>query len=248
MMTDESGIEINVNKIVSLNGLDSSSIRQAWIATNEFLIELPTYFSMTSNNFYTILNQRNLSGLVGEIFKHAISNSVPDLVSNPHPDGRPDLLDLRSDAAISHFNDQCFDATNLAPIREQLAPFSFGGIEVKATIGSIKGASNYPVGRSRAEAVVDLNYWAHHRHACNLLGVYYDYCPESNGAPQVKSLFLAAVRNTDWYAVSTGKPGNKKTSNTSLNGSGRQAIKGGLFAHSNEVIYLDMLRRVGVDL
>ena len=246
-----SGVEAIVfvaNRELSDLGITEKNIGTSWHVTNEFLSGLPASFGMSSVDFYAVLNQRNLSGLVGEVYKHALGTEVSHLVPNPHPDGRPDLLDLRSEEARAHFRNNCFDPVGGAPLREWLAPFEFGGVEVKATIGDITGASNFPIGTSRVEAVRGLNYWAHHRHACRLLGVYYDFCAATGGAPQVKALFLAEVQQDDWYRVSTGNPNKKKTSNTSLNASGRNAIKSGLVATSGEKAYVVMLKRVGVAL
>lgn len=248
MSTGVEAVVFVAGRELSNLGISEEAISTAWHVTNEFLAGLPASFGMPSVGFYSVLNQRNLSGLVGEVYKYALGTEVPHLVPNPHPDGRPDLLDLRSDDARMHFLNHCSDPVSGAPLRERLAPFEFGGVEVKATIGDITGASNFPIGTSRVDAVSGLNYWAHHRHACRLLGVYYDFCASRSGTPQVKAIFLAEVQQDDWYKVSTGNADKKKTSNTSLNASGRNAIKNGLVATSGDKSYIAMLKRVGVVL
>jgi hypothetical protein len=229
-------------------GMTGTEIMEAWRLTDEFLVLAPALFDMSSVEFYTILNQRNLSGLVGEIFKHAMHRALPGLVPNPHPDGRPDLLDLRMKAIAAYFAEECLDPITSAPIRTMLAPFRFGGLEIKATIGDIASAKGLGIGQSRANVVKNINYWAHHRHECDLLGLYYDFDENGGGEPQVKAIFFASIRESHWAAVSTGKPGRKKTSNTSLVKEGREAIKRGVIAFDNTEPYLSMLSRIGVPI
>jgi hypothetical protein len=230
------------------HGISEAQLLRAWELTDGFLAKAPSLFDLSPLAFFTILNQRNLSGLVGEIFKHSLHKAVPGLTPNPHPDGRPDLLDLRMKAAAAYFLNECVDQATQAPIRTTLAPFKFGGIELKATIGDISGASKYGIGQSRAHLVRNLNYWAHHRHACNLLGLYYDFDQTANGLPQVKALFFASLEEDHWAAVSTGKPGKKKTSNTCLVKEGRELIKQGILAYDDSPPYKEMLARIGVPI
>ena len=230
------------------SGLVQEQLLEAWQLTDEFLGQAPSLFGLSSQDFYSILNQRNLSGLVGEIFKHALSRVVPDLTPNPHPDGRPDLLDLRMKAVASYFKEECFDPVNSAPLRSFLAPFKFGGIELKATIGDVPGASSLEIGQSRAHLVKNINYWAHHRHACNLLGLYYDFDEAMDGLPQVRAIFYASLAEDHWARVSTGKPGKKKTSNTSLLKDGREVVKRGIVAYEDAAQYVAMLTRIGVPI
>lgn len=229
-------------------GLLGSDILEAWRLADEFLIEAPALFDLSSEDFYTILNQRNLSGLVGEIFKHAMHRATPALVPNPHPDGRPDLLDLRMKATAAYFMDECFDPVSRTPIRAAFAPFKFGGFEIKATIGDTPSAVGLGIGESRAKIITNINYWAHHRHACELMGLYYDFDPNVAGDPQIKALFFASVQEEHWAPVSTGKPGKKKTSNTSLVKEGREAIKQGIIAYDNSEPYLSTFARLGIQI
>jgi hypothetical protein len=227
-------------------GLTQTELLEAWRLTDAFLARAPSLFELSSQDFYTILNQRNLSGLVGEIFKHSLHKVVPGLTPNPHPDGRPDLLDLRMKATAAYFKEECLDPSNNAPIRTFLAPFKYGGIELKATIGDVTGASDLGIGQSRARLVKNINYWAHHRHACDLLGLYYDFDEMSGGVPQVRAIFFASLTEAHWAAVSTGKPGRKKTSTTSLIKDGRDAVKRGILAYEDTGPYMAMLTRIGV--
>ena len=215
--------------------------------TNLFLRILPSKFGVDGLVFFEILNQRNLSGFIGEVFKEALADLVSDVVPNPHPDGRPDLLDLSDEAAKQFFNLSCFDSLGGA-VRSNLAPFPFGGIEVKCTIGNITGASEYPIGKSRVEAISGLTYWAHHRHACDLLGLYYDFCAGTEGIPQIKAGFYSTLIEEDWNIVSTGRSDRKKTSNTSVNRKGKEKIYSSAVFSSDEDLYNKAFERLGIIL
>lgn len=230
------------------SGVTNEQLAEAWSITDRFLADVPALFGLSSTAFYTILNQRNLSGLVGEIFKHALSEVSSTLTPNPHPDGRPDLLDIRSAASAKHYAEECFESSNMMPKRAFFAPYKYGGLEVKATIGDTPGGAALGIGKSRVHLVKSINYWAHHRHACDLLGLYYDFDELSDGKPQVKAIFSARIETFMWAQVSTGNAGKKKTSNTSLLKEGREKIKSGLIAFDDSPIYSAMLNRIGVQL
>ncbi len=211
--------------------------------TNQYLINLPSFFS-TTDSFYEILNQRNLSGFLGEIFKKVICELDKHFVLNPHPDGRPDILYLQDPFVLKHFNEKCFDQITKLPLRSFLAPFQFDGIEVKASIGSLRGlAKDFPIGKSRINDISSINYWAHHRHACKLLGIYYDFCENNSGMPQIKALFFCELVEDDWNKVSLGKAENKKTSNTSLNKEGISKLKKSMILCSNEQKYINFFKK-----
>lgn len=213
---------------------------------NHYLSKIPDILGSNANQFYSSLNQRNISGFVGEVFKHAIHASAPDFFPNPHPDGRPDLLDLSSPAARSFFESECFDEKTSRPIRENLAPFEYGGVEVKCTIGDTPNGSSYGIGFPRQGVITNLTYWAHHAHACDLLACYYDFCPMVNGSPQIKAVFFAKLEQSDWNKVSVGKSDKKKTSNTSTNALGKAKIKSACLIYHQS--HKECLIRIGVGL
>lgn len=206
------------------------------------------YFQLTPVHFYSILNQRNLSGFVGEIFANALASEVEHLKNNPHADGRPDLLDLRDEVAAQYFARACFDNEG-QPIRSSLAPFPYGGLEVKATIGSgfSRKASEMPIGFERRPFTRRLTYWAHHRHECTLLAIYFDFFAEVDRSPQLCAIFHAAIDSDDWHEVSVGREGSKKTSNTSLTKGGVAKLMNGLVAHSTDHLVVSALERFGVE-
>ena len=226
-------------------GISAAALVTAWKATDAFLAELPRTFGTDAAGFYRVLSLRNTSGFIGEVFKHALASRASGLVLNPHADGRPDLLDLRAPEAARCLSDECFDDAG-APLRAPLAPFQYGGVEVKCSIGkSPPGASDLPPGVSRRRLIKGLTYWSHHRHACNLLGMYYDFEDLADGAPQIKAIFMAPVEEEHWHRVSTGRPDRKKTSNTSLTAVGVKQVVTGLVAFDPEPSCVEMLERIG---
>ena len=226
----------------------SDELRSAWVDTDDFLAELPTTFSTTPRSFYATLGQRNLSGFVGEVFKSALHHHTRWLQPNPHPDGRPDLLDLGSAAALEHYINECHDSRSHLPVKSLLTPFRFGGFEVKCAVGSVRSAAEFPICRSRVHAVTGITYWAHHKHACKLIGLYYDFVEEANGCPEIKAIFMADISIDHWAEVSTGRPDRKKTSNTSILKPGMDLVKQGLVGYDPSEDYVVMLRRIGVPI
>tara|TARA_B100000886_G_C20409532_1_gene486375 strand:- start:1263 stop:1988 length:726 start_codon:yes stop_codon:yes gene_type:complete len=210
--------------------------------TNNYLNSVPDLFNLSSNNFFSIINQRNLSGLIGEIFKHSLTKSSQTLINNPHPDGRPDILFNRTSEEKNYYKN-CFINNN--PKRKEFAPYKFGGIEIKASIGSAKNAQKFLIGQQRIKQVHNINYWAHHRHECNLLAIFYDFCELNNGGPQIKAIFYLKILEDDWNQVSIGKPGSKKTSNTSLKSKCLKNLKKCMIVGSNELIYQENFKRLG---
>src|SRR5207249_2950887 len=132
--------------------------------------------------------QRNVSGFIGEVFSRFFAAEVDGFVTNPHPDGRPDLLDVSSKEAREYFDMKCFirlrDGSS-APNKSYLAPFKYGGIEVKATIGNpfsdyrarLKkelGLNEFVVKFPRVNYLNSIAYWGHHTGCENMVGLYYD--------------------------------------------------------------------------
>lgn len=184
------------------SGLDVSVSAQAVIEvivhTNEYLFSLAAFFADADYDFYDAIGQRNLSGFIGEIFVKSFEKTVDGFAANPHGDGRPDILDLTSEEAALHFERECFGTGERGPIplRSKLAPFKYGGIEVKSTIGKpvykkakLKlfeelGVNGFSVGMPRIDFLSSLNYWGHHTSCENLIGLYYDYVPELEASPR----------------------------------------------------------------
>jgi hypothetical protein len=228
---------------------------------NNYLLALEGLFKELDFPIYRTLGQRNLSGFIGEVFSRVFAREVQGFVINPHADGRPDLLDVSTEEALQYYRTKCFVRSkdeSLAPNKSLLAPFKYGGIEVKASIGNppsdyrtrLKEDGNsegFSVGVPRVKYLSSITYWGHHRDCDNLLGLYYDYYHELNGAPQIVAAMHAELDpSRDWGKVSIGKPGSKKTSNTSLSSSGVEKVLRNPVVVRNDPVYLEKLRGIGL--
>jgi len=233
------------------------------IRANEYLNTIAGHFKELNFNIFATLGQRNISGFVGEVFSNIFAKNIDGFVVNPHGDGRPDLLDIMSEKAKKSFHLDCFERSEdgeLFPRRSYLAPFKYGGLEVKSTIGSPVnnykellrsevGVNSFSIGFPRINYLNSITYWGHHTSCENLLGLYYDYCEELDGTPQIMAVMQSElVPNIDWNLVSIGKSGSKKTSNTSLSTSGCTKIIGHPVIVRNDRRYLRNLSKIGLKI
>jgi len=228
--------------------------------TNKYLVKLDALFSEIGFNLFTILGQRNISGVIGEIFSRFLVMGNDLLESNPHPDGRPDVLCVPNNK-IKDYLQTCYRSIDgkEIPMRSMLAPFKYGGIEIKCTIGDpVSGykrlikenasVNDFYIGFPRIDYIQNLNWWAHHTKSSHLLGLYYDYSKAHSGAPQIMAGFFGVLTTDDWTKVSTGNVENKKTSNTSLNKTGKDIMKQNpIFVVDNQV-YISALRKIRVSI
>lgn len=234
----------------------SSVVAEVTRKCNEYLANLRVMFSELGFDIYEILGQRNLSGFVGEVFVRSFSRTVDGFRYNPHADGRPDLLDIGANVAETFLEGKCFDADGTA-IRSFLAPFKYGGIEVKSTIGTpvhdhkkkleeLHGVKNFEIGMPRIDFLNSITYWGHHTSCENLLGLYYDYVAEHDFVPQIMMIMHSELEiEKDWNAVSIGKKGSKKTSNTSLTKPARNKLLNKIVVVTNSKVYVDRISGIG---
>ena len=130
-------------------------------------------------NIATILGLRNLSAFVGELFAAALgkaSNSL--LAANPHQDGYPDLL-LMDAQGREVWRELAERLDEKAPF----SPFAGGGMEVKATCGSVptpaackrRGIKRPMIGDTRIGCLQGYDWKSHHRDTNNLVGLLWDF-------------------------------------------------------------------------
>lgn len=244
---------------ITINGLviAEEQIKNAIVGTNDYLNNVSKYFLEIELEIFHILGQRNISGFIGEVFARFLEKEVDVLKSNPHQDGRPDLLNLSSDESKIFFLNSFSDSHHNNPIKERFTPYLYGGLEVKCSIGDTTSKNrssillenynveNFDVKIPRIDFFKGITYWGHHRDCSSLLGLYYDYYNGSDFNPQVISVFYSKLEVDDWSPLSTGKEGSKKTSNTSTNSSGRAKIKNGMIAIINDKRYIEALEAQG---
>ena len=152
--------------------------------------ELVGHFREFEVDVFELLGMRNLSSFIGELFAASTVKSSEGLfVKNPHQDGYPDLL-LHDESGKAHW------ATLQQRLREKnpFSPFGTGGLEVKATCGSVpdpkrlatKGLVKPAIGDTRITMMVGYDWKAHHRTTNNLLGLLWDF---RDRAPCVVAVF-----------------------------------------------------------
>lgn len=258
VMGDVSYLSKASGRTITIKG---TIVAAAIVKANIYLSALKKMFNDMGFDIYSTLGQRNLSGFVGEVFGRTLNGLVQDMEVNPHPDGRPDLIDLSGETTRRFYEKECFSVSengDSIPIRSELAPFKFGGIEIKSSIGSPVssykkgleeelGVTEFKVGMERVKYLESITFWGHHASCENLLGLYYDYPKAARGAPQfMAALFARLDPAEDWHKVSIGKAGSKKTSNTSLSATGKEKIYHGTVAVTKDRKYLAKLGSIGV--
>jgi hypothetical protein len=233
-------------------------ILKSIVLTNEYINKLYDVFEKLNFKLFEILGQRNISGVIGEIFSRFFCKNVEGYCSNPHPDGRPDIFPMIDKVVCDYYTNECFQALGkkLIPIKAKFSPFIHGGFEVKCTIGNQNnnserlkadtGKTSFEMGMPRIKYLSSINYWAHHRHSSNLLGLYYDYYSAQKNRPQVLAAFFAHLNPNDWNKVSLGSLTAKKTSNTSLNSSGIKKLYGGCLLMVKNDLYGEKFKTVGI--
>ena len=167
---------------------------------------------------FGILGMRNLSAFVGEIFvSDLVKTSNGFLVKNPHQDGYPDLLLMTKEGKtlFESLVDQNQD-------KKPFSGFITGGIEVKATCGSVptpavfkkKGLRKPDIGDERINYSSGYDWKAHHRETNNLIGIYWDFI---NRKPIICGLFFSGeLTEGDWGKIIQPKVGGGRTTSVSI--------------------------------
>lgn len=170
------------------------------------------------DGLFEILGMRNLSAFVGEVFVRAMAAASKGmLVKNPHQDGYPDLLAMTQEgkALLKKLEGNMRD-------KSPFSNFATGGIEVKATCGSVptpavfakKGLHKPDMGDARIEVMTGYDWKAHHRETNNLIGIVWDFI---GGAPAIVGLFYCSTLEiTDWGKIVKPKEGGGRTTSVSI--------------------------------
>lgn len=167
---------------------------------------------------FEMLGMRNLSAFVGEMFVSALEKSANGLlVKNPHQDGYPDLL-IMTNEGKAHWDNQ----TATIQDKEPFSGFETGGIEVKATVGSVptpevfrrSGLRKPEIGDQRIDFARSYDWKAHHRETNNLVGIYWDFVNET---PTICGLFFCGTLTVDdWGVIVQPQDGGGRTTSVSI--------------------------------
>lgn len=172
-------------------------------------------------DIFSILGMRNLSAFIGELFAKSLEGeSKGQFVSNPHQDGYPDLL-LLDDVGKKLWNK--IEIAGELRDKEPFSPFANGGIEVKATCGSVpspkqaakKGMTKPEMGDTRIDVLKGYDWKAHHRETNNLLGLLWDF--DGNRSPRIVAVFFGnTLTENDWGKIVQPKEGGGRTTSVSI--------------------------------
>jgi len=165
-----------------------------------------------------ILGLRNLSAFIGELLAAAIVKTADGLLlSNPHQDGYPDLL-LMDDYGLSHWE----RLRERVADKEPFSPFLGGGLEVKATCGSVPtpaqcrkmGIERPCMGDTRIHTMRGYDWKAHHQETNNLVGILWDFIGRR---PRVVAVFYSGcLGEEDWGAIVQPRSGGGRTTSVSI--------------------------------
>lgn len=198
IVNSETKIETNDGYV-----LDSNSVINAIEFCNDAIKELYEMTNKFDINIFEILGMRNLSGFVGEYFSKSVAfNSNNNLTSNLHQDGYPDLLLINTPIKKDYLKTLYTEVNGKKhPIsKEAFSPFKYGGIEIKATCGSVPSASQKyikpSIGDKRINDLNGFDWKAHHRKTNNLLAVLWDFIDE---VPTIVACFYSnQLEEDDW--------------------------------------------------
>ena len=169
-------------------------------------------------DIFGLLGMRNLSSFVGELFGSYLLNESKGLfIKNPHQDGYPDLL------LLDKFGKPLWESL-AARSREKkpFSPFATGGIEIKATVGSVptpkelakKKMTKPDIGDQRVALLKGYDWKAHHRDTNNMIGVLWDFI---NGVPSIAAVFYSNQLATEhWGEIIQPKEGGGRTTSVSI--------------------------------
>lgn len=194
----------------------------------------------------SILGMRNLSAFVGEIYAAALAKESEDLfVPNPHQDGYPDLLVMTDEgkAEYERLKNNLRDKT-------PFSPFIPGGLEVKATCGSVptpaqlrgRGLEKPDIGDTRIGLLNSYDWKAHHRETNNLVSILWDFI---EGKPTIVAIFYSnELIEEDWSPIVQPRAGGGRTTSVSImKRTGIKKLYNGWLAVIDDERYINFLNR-----
>jgi len=202
----------------STNTQDVAVRKQIILDAINYSHEVLEKFVQFEVDVFSILGMRNLSAFIGEIFAAAIIAKSDDLFrKNPHQDGYPDLL-LMDDIGNGLWN----DLQHRTREKQPFSPFGNGGIEIKATVGSVptpavchrRGMPKPDIGDQRIGVLTGYDWKAHHRDTNNLMGILWDFIL---GVPRIVAVFFGNnLTVSDWGNIVQPREGGGRTTSVSI--------------------------------
>lgn len=165
-----------------------------------------------------ILGLRNLSAFIGELVAAGmVSTADGQFVSNPHQDGYPDLLLMDG-----YGRAQWERLEGRTGEKGPFSPFLGGGVEVKATCGSVPSPAKCQhlgivrpyMGDTRIHAMTGYDWKAHHQETNNLVGILWDFIEKR---PRVAAIFYSGyLEKDDWGRIVQPRTGGGRTTSVSI--------------------------------
>ena len=211
-------VNSSTTKVTSSFGNDSFISSKSVLSAVHYSHSVFDKFIDFGVDVFAILGMRNLSAFIGEVFVKSVereSNGL--LVSNPHQDGYPDLLLLDSQGITLWES-----LKNRRADKSPFSPFLNGGVEIKATVGSVptasicrkKGLEKPGIGDQRISLLMGYDWKAHHRETNNLLGILWDFI---DGVPRIVAVFYSSeLTEEDWGKIVKPKEGGGRTTSVSI--------------------------------
>lgn len=202
----------------SSNGINVRVEKEIILQAINYTHTIIDKFTQFDVDVFGILGMRNLSSFIGEIFAASIiKHSDGMFKKNPHQDGYPDLLlmdknGLRLWEELEHRTRE----------KNPFSPFANGGIEIKATCGSVptpaqsikKGFDKPDIGDERIKVLRGYDWKAHHRDTNNLMGILWDFI---NGVPRIVAVFMGNnLTIQDWGTIVQPREGGGRTTSVSI--------------------------------
>lgn len=199
-------------------------------------------------DIFSILGMRNLSAFIGELFAKSLANESGNrFIGNPHQDGYPDLL------LMNHEGLRLFNAIRArAGLRDKspFSPFPNGGLEIKATCGSVptpaeclrRGTQKPDMGDTRISVMRGYDWKAHHRETNNLIGIIWDFV---DGIPHIVAVFFGNnLTEDDWGQIVQPREGGGRTTSVSIMSRyGIYKMYQNWIAVKNDSRYIDFINR-----
>ncbi len=230
----------------SLNNVNTSVDKKLIKTALDYSHSIIDKFAQFDVDVFGILGMRNLSAFIGEIFAAAIIKHSSGLfIKNPHQDGYPDLLLMDKNGLLLWS-----ELRNRTREKQPFSPFQNGGIEIKATCGSVptpavcarRGFQKPDIGDQRIAVLQGYDWKAHHRDTNNLMGILWDFI---NGVPRIVAVFFANnLLVTDWGAIVQPREGGGRTTSVSImTRAGVRKMYDGCLYVLNDKRYIDFLNR-----
>ncbi len=171
-----------------------------------------------SEGLFFTLGMRNLSAFVGEVFAAALAKASKGfLIKNPHQDGYPDLLVMTAEGKklLKTLEQNMQD-------KKPFSDFASGGIEVKATCGSVptpealgrRNLKKPEIGDQRIDVYMGYDWKAHHRLTNNLVGIVWDFIDR---IPTIVGIFFSSdITQDDWGKIVQPREGGGRTTSVSI--------------------------------